>query len=36
MIVTYPNGQCDTIIGLTKLQADKKVGIILEKERVCS
>jgi hypothetical protein len=36
LIVTYPNGQCDTIIGLTKLQADKKVGIILKKERVCS
>ena len=36
LIVTYPNGRCDTIIGLTKLQADKKVGIILGKERSCS
>ena len=35
MIVTYPNGQCDTIIGLTKLQADKKVGDILENNRSC-
>ena len=35
LMVSYPNGQCDPFIGLTKLQADKKVGDILENNRSC-